>query len=142
MVVNRMEDAVVSLDLESSYNCSEESVEYTSHLTNRSKLQLNAETVNTSLQSFTDKTGIPIVVVVDEAEEVFGKTIAFADIFTVLIALVFLGVAVYMIVKAVKNSKNRPGGNNQGNNYNGSQNNYSGGYDNYSSNSNNNGNYW
>ena len=134
-----MEDAVVSLGHESSYNCKEEPVEYTSHLTNKSKLQLNADTVNTSLQSFTEKTGIPIVVVVDEAEEVFGKTIAFADIFTVLIALVLIGVAIYMIVKAVKNSKNRPGGNNHGNNYNGSSNNYSNGYNN---NSGNNGSYW
>ena len=35
-------------------------------------MDLTAELVNSALQEFTDKTGIPIVIVVDSAERVFG----------------------------------------------------------------------
>ena len=88
----------------------------TSHLVNRTSLSMTEDTVNTSLEAFTEKTGIPAVIVVDTMENVFGKTIPVGDIITVLVLLGLMIYAIYMIVRAVKNRKNGGGGDNGSNN--------------------------
>lgn len=76
-----------------------------SHLTNLSRLNMSEETVNRALRDFTEATDIPVVIVVDNVENVFEKTIATGDIFTVIIALGLGGYAIYLIVKTVKAMK-------------------------------------
>lgn len=102
-LVDGMADRIVNLSLSSSFEHKSQSPgEYKSHVTNRSDLALNDETVNRSLEEFTEDTGIPIVIVVDNIENVFTKTINTADIMTVILALVILAVAIYFIYRAFK----------------------------------------
>ena len=124
-VIEQMENEVVLLGEESSYKCDEVRDEYNSHLTNHSNLQLNAETVDNALVSFTETTGIPIVVVVDEIEDVFGRTLTTETIFTVVISIAFIVIAIVLIVKAVKGSKNTTQNNQNTNRYSSSNNNSS-----------------
>ena len=76
-----------------------------SHVTNLSRVPISEETVNRALEDFTAATDIPMVIVVDNVENVFDKTISFSDIVIVIIALGIAGYAIYMIVKAVKQNK-------------------------------------
>ena len=102
-LVDGMADRIVNLSLSSSFEHKSQSPgEYKSHVTNRSDLALNDETVNRSLEEFTEDTGIPIVIVVDNIENVFTKTINTADIMTIILALVILAVAIYFIYRAFK----------------------------------------
>ena len=137
-VMDTMGERVEDLGLESSFRNEKESKNPpTSHLTNYSSLSLTEETVNESLVAFTEKTDIPVVIVVDTMENVFGKTLPIGDIITVLFLLAILGVAIYLIVRALKNRKNN-GGNNNGGYNNGGYNSggynsggYNNGYNNY-----------
>ena len=70
-VVEYMEAEIVSKNLESSFNCNDENGGFVSHLTNNTFIEMTEDTVNTALQHFTDSTGIPIVVVVEDIDEVF-----------------------------------------------------------------------
>ncbi|MBR6680423.1 MAG: hypothetical protein IKL59_04100 [Clostridia bacterium] len=116
-VVTRMQGHISALGLDSSFNCGTESVEYDSHLTNKTELDLTESTVNKALEDFTAATGIPIVVVVDDIDDIFPKTVTAGDIFSLVIAVGLIIVAIVLIVKAVK-KKNSGGPNNNGSNYN------------------------
>lgn len=106
--MERMADEVERRGLDSSFYL-EESHELSpeSHVVNLSPLAVNENTINRSLVEFTEKTGIPTVIVIDSMENVFGKGLTGDDILTIIIALIFIAVAVYLIVKAVKNKKNK-----------------------------------
>ena len=117
-VVERMEDEIASLELDSSFTCSEDKGEFKSHLTNKTDMQLNADTVDNALQSFTESTGIPIVIVVDEIETVFGRSFTGDTIITLVFSLILIVVAVIIIVKTVKSNKeNKSRANNNSNRY-------------------------
>jgi hypothetical protein len=124
-VAEKMADEIEALNLSSSYKCTEEHAQVSSHLTNKTELRMTQETVDAALTAFTEKTGIPMVVVVEEAEEVFGRTIQTRSIFLVLVSLVLLGLAAYSIVKTVRNKKNGQNGSGQQSRYNSYQNNNS-----------------
>lgn len=63
---------IQTLGLESSYDCDEEHIQVKSHLSNYTDLPMTEETVNDALTAFTEATGIPAVIVVEDMEEVFG----------------------------------------------------------------------
>ncbi len=125
-IMDQMGNRIENLGLKSSFRTQIESTKPPkSHLTNHTSLSLTEETVNDALIAFTEKTDIPTVIVVDTMENVFGKTIPVGDIITVVFLLVILGVAIYLIVRTLKNRKNDGGnddGNNDGNNNNGNYN--------------------
>ena len=104
-VVEQMEQEITDLGLSSSHKCEEDHSNADSHLTNLSNLQLTQETVDTALTNFTEATGIPMVIVVEDAEDVFGRTMPAGSIFALIFAAVLIGVAIYLIVRAVKNKK-------------------------------------
>ena len=105
-VVNGMTDSISNLKLKSSFNRDYGSPDgYTSHLTNNSSLEINKDTVNHALEEFTAETDIPIVIVVEEMEDVFGKTVFGTDIMTVVACLALGGAAIYFIYRAVKDKK-------------------------------------
>lgn len=82
-----------------------------SHLINNTDLKLTEKTVNDALASFTEETDIPVVIVVEDMEDVFGKTMPMGDII-VLVVLAGLAVAaIVVIVRTVKNRKKFGGGN-------------------------------
>jgi len=72
-VMTQMTSQVQRLGLEKSFTCQEDHIQVTSHLTNHTNLELTESTVNDALQAFTDTTGIPVVIVVEEMSEVFGS---------------------------------------------------------------------
>ncbi len=137
-VMEKMTDRVEALNLDSSFRSqADRSNTVVSHLTNHSELPLAKEVVDGSCQSFTEATDIPIVIVVDTMENVFGKTLPIYDIIIVIVLIAVAVVAIVFIVKAIKKNKN--GGN--GGNYNG--NNTYNNYNNYNNGNNyGNGNYY
>ncbi len=121
-VADKMASAVKSLGLKSSYLYKETTTSTAkSHLTNYSGMPLSQETVDNALIAFTEETDIPMVIVVDTMENVFGKNIPLSDIIVVLLLVAAAVVLIVVIVKAVrKNKKNggSDGGNSQNNNNN------------------------
>ena len=107
-VVDNLSDKIERKNLNSSFIEKSDHSEMTeSHLTNLSHLEMSEETVNRALKDFTEATDIPIVVVVDDVENVFDKTIGIGDILTVIVALGLGGYAIYLIVKTVKQNKGK-----------------------------------
>lgn len=105
-ITNRM--ATRANAVNSGYICQESRDGMKSHVVNRSALSLDTETVNMALTAFTEKTGIPMTIVVDEMEDVFGKEIPFSVIFTLILAGVVVIVAIVLIVKAIRKRKQGP----------------------------------
>ncbi len=116
MAMNSMTQSISALDLESPFikNPVSQSA-ITPHVTNKTPLNINEDTVNTALEEFTDETGITAVIVVDTMENVFGKYMPVSDIIFLVIMGVAIIFAIVLIVKAVKNRK-KHGGNGQGHN--------------------------
>lgn len=101
-IVNHMTNKVNNLNLESSFKESSDKSSLTpSQFVNYTSLSISRETVNASIEDFTDATDIPMVIVVDTAEAVFGKTMPTKDIFF-LVALVLVGgFCIFIIIKKV-----------------------------------------
>jgi hypothetical protein len=104
-VVEQMTNVIEQKQLTSSFYCKENHVQVDPHVTNKTDLAITEDTVNRALTEFTETTGIPIVLVVDDAQDVFGKTIDTGSIFIVILSLVMIGVAIYLIVKSVRQKK-------------------------------------
>lgn len=130
-VVENMQAKIEAKKLPSSFKSSCRDVEHVqveSHLTNKTELPLTEDTVNDALAAFTESTGISVVLVVDDIDDVFDRTIPPEDIFTLILAGVLLIVAIVLLVRGFKKRKN--GGNGGGNGGNGGQ------YDRYNRNEN------
>ena len=107
-VVEQMTKIIKQKELESSFKCKEEHAQIDPHVTNKTDLAITEETVNLALEEFTETTGISIVLVVEDAEEVFGKAIASDSVLIVFMSLIVLGVAIYLIVKTIRQKKENP----------------------------------
>ena len=129
-VMDEMTQHIVALQLEDNLTCKKEYSTFESHMVNKTELNVTPSTVNSALVSFTEATGIPVVVVIEDATEILPQNF---DYFSVLIAIVFIVVAIVLIVNALKNrkAKNEDDGSYKGNT---SQNNGSdSNYNNYNS---------
>ena len=118
-VVENMQTQIEAKGLDSSFKASCKDVEHTqvaSHMTNRTDLPLTEETVNDALLAFTEATGISVVVVVDDIDDVFPRTIPISDIITLIFAAVILVIAIILIVRAFKKKKEGGGPGNNGQN--------------------------
>ena len=105
-VVNGMTDSISNLKLKSSFDRDYGSpADYVSHVTNNSSIEINQDTVNRALEDFTAETDIPIVIVVEDMEEVFGKTVFGTDIMTIVACVALGGAAIYFVYRAVKDKK-------------------------------------
>ncbi len=103
-VMNTMSGKIQNLGLSSSFKKTySHDKSPASHLVNYTDLALTEETVNDALVSFTEETGIPAVIVVEEMETVFGKSLPAGDIMILLILGVLGVVAIVAIVRVVKN---------------------------------------
>lgn len=103
-VVEKLTAAVGKMELESSFVCSEDHAQVRSHLTNHTDLEMNEEVVNDALEKFTQVTGIPAVIVVEDMNIVFGKTSTVGKEFSVGF-LVVIAVIVVIVVVLVKRKK-------------------------------------
>ena len=121
-VMEQMTDAVERLGLDSSYRTEyDHSKAAKSRLVNYTDLQIDPNFVDPALEAFTEVTGIPVAIVVDTGENVFGKTMPIMEIIILVVLAALAIYAVYLIVRAVKNRKNggdngngNAGGNNSG----------------------------
>lgn len=105
-VMSQMEKEILALNLDTSFSCKEEHVQVTSHITNKTSLPITEETVNAALESFTEKTGIPAVIVVENMENVFPENSPETKISsTAIIAVVVIVIAVIAIVVTVRKKK-------------------------------------
>lgn len=95
-------------------------------LRNYTELGINTETVELALADFNSKTDIPIVIVVDTAEKVFGKTIPVTDIIILVLMIGVAGFSIYLLVKRIRQRRGGSGGSQggYGNGYNNAFNNY------------------
>ncbi len=124
-VMVTMKDRVGALGLKSSFVSSgNQSHMSDSKLVNYTNIELTPATVNNALENFTEETGIPVVIVVNTMENVFGKYLPMSTIVTLIVMLAIAVFAIYLIVKGVKNRK-KNGGNGGGQSQSGR---YQGGY--------------
>jgi len=133
-VIRTMKTSIQSLGLESNYICDSAPSAYQSHLINKTDMEITESTVNTALTEFTAATGIPVAIVVEDADEVLSRNF---DYFSVIIAVVFIVIAIVLIVKAMKNrpKKQEDDGSYKGSNQNNGYNNNNYNNDNYNNNS-------
>ncbi len=110
MVTERMASAINRLQLRSNFRCDESHGAAQSKLINHSALPITGETVNMALEQFTEETGISIAIVVDEMEDVFGKSMPTSAIITLVIAGAVVIFAGYMVIRAIIQKKKNPGG--------------------------------
>ena len=118
MAVSKMTGTVEGMGLTSSFITKKDHGNMTpSHVTNKSELALNEETINVALREFTEKTEIPMVIVIDTVENVFGKSFAPTDI-VIIIALMALAVGmIIFIIKTVKKHKAEKNSSNKNDRY-------------------------
>ena len=102
-VMDTMTEKITNLGLESSFKTESDQSKMTqSHMTNYSALSVSANTVNPSLENFTEKTGIPAVIVIDNVENVFEKGFSTGTIITLIIMVALVIFAIWWIIRAVK----------------------------------------
>ena len=140
-IVLDMGDYIDALNLSSSFDYDTEGQRRDSYLVNKSTLSISEQTVNNALDQFTAQTEIPMVIVVAEAEEIFGKTIPMGSWITIIIALGLIGLAIWLFVRNILDKKQaKKNGYGNGRNQNNSSGGYgNNGYDNNNGNWNNNG---
>ena len=102
-VIETMGANVEELGLESSFKYETDGARATSHLTNHSEMQIDDILINKKLAEFTEKTGIPAVIVVADETDVFVPS-DFSWVGIVLV-VALVGVAIFLIVRTVKKNK-------------------------------------
>ena len=102
-VMRTMTRKVTNLNLETSFY-DEYSHENSpdSHLINNTELAMTEKTVNDSLSAFTETTGIPAVIVVEDMETVFGKNLPMDSIIILIVLAVIAIAAIVGIVRVIK----------------------------------------
>lgn len=139
-IVLDMGDYIDALNLSSSFDYDTEGQRRDSYLVNKSTLSISEQTVNNALDQFTAQTEIPMVIVVAEAEAIFGKTIPMGSWITIIIALGLIGLAIWLFVRNILDKKQaKKNGYDSGRNQNNSSDGYNNGYNNNNGNWNNNG---
>ena len=106
-ILETMENHISRLGLDSSFKKqSDRSSLAEPAFINNTSLTMTKDTVEDALNSFTESTGIPTVIVVEDMEEVFGKSLTSSDLSGVVLSLGFIALAIFLIVKALKERKN------------------------------------
>lgn len=105
-MINKMTDEVTALDLESSFRKeSTPSSSAKAELVNDTDLRISDETVGDALNAFTEQTGIPVVLVVEDMETVFGKALSPENIFTIILLIGAAALCIFFIVRAGRKRK-------------------------------------
>ncbi len=104
-VVEQMGEKIKRMGFDDSYTCAEEHIQVQSRLVNRTSLSLTEETVNAALRKFTEDTGIPMVIVVDDMEEVFGSESGGVSPALLIVGVLLIVVVIVLISRAGKGKK-------------------------------------
>ncbi len=97
-----------------TFTCSETHVGGSSHLIDNTALSIDPVLVNTALADFTAATGLEMVIVVDEAADVFGYQTPVAGIVALVILTLIAGVIIYAIIRGNRERKKRNDNQNNG----------------------------
>ena len=103
LAVSKMTDYVTAKGI-SSFNCNEQHVQVDSKLINYGNFNLSEQTVNAALTDFTAETGITMSIVVNDMNEVFGVDYS-SMIWGIVLVALFVGLAIFFIVKGVRNRR-------------------------------------
>lgn len=111
--VDDMRENVNGLGLSKNVTCYETNTQI-SKVINNTERSINTSIIEEATVRFTEETGIPISIVIDDAEDVFGRTIPAGDVLMVIICLIVMIIAIAFIVRGVRarRYRNRNGGNN------------------------------
>ena len=109
--VMSLADEIDRMNVAAAHTC-KENQDAPSRLINRSELDLSVSEVEEALNYFRDKTNIPISIVVDEEEDVFGKRMPIGVILTIIISIVIIAICAFSIFKAFKYRNGGPRDNN------------------------------
>lgn len=108
-VVNSMAKQIQNLGLENSLSCGTNHVAVTAQLVNNTELPMTQSTVDDALENFADVTGIPVVVVVEDMEDVFGSnalsTNSSGSVLSILPVLVIVAIVIVVIFVLVRRKK-------------------------------------
>ena len=104
LAVSKMTDYVSGEAHFGSFSCNENHVQVDSKLINYGTFDLSEETVNSALREFTETTGITMSIVVNDMNEVFGVDYS-SMIWGIVVVVVLVGLAVFFIVKGVRNRR-------------------------------------
>lgn len=109
-VIETMGANVEGLGLESSFKYETDGTHAKSHLTNHTSLQMDDALVNRALTEFTEKTGIPAVIVLEDEADVFkpaeeSSGFPVGAVVGIVIGVGLIGLAIYFIVRTVKKNK-------------------------------------
>ena len=107
LAVSKMSSYVQAEGVE-SFVCNETHVQVDSKLINYGNFDLNEDTVNSALADFTNKTGITMSIVVNDMDEVFGVDYS-SMIWGIILVIIFVGLAVFFIVKGVQKRRGQKG---------------------------------
>ena len=114
-IVKDMEGEVTSAGLSSSFYCNEQRTLPPVQFVNNTEMDISLEMIQGSVSSFTENTGIPMAVVVEDMGDVFRKTGGFASILPVIIVALVIVLVVVSLVKKNGKNKNDPNGTNSQN---------------------------
>ena len=103
--VEDLEASILELDLASHFTCDEDHNAGKSELINKTAFNLQSGAVNEWLESFTEKTGISIAIVVEDIDDAVERSASPASFVTVFVCLIFMAVGIYLLVRAVRNRK-------------------------------------
>ena len=106
-VMETMTDTVVALGEESSFNSPPSGSHAASRLINYTELPMTEATVNNALEGFTEATGIPAVVVVDNIDNVFARTLTTEAILVLILAVILIVIAIVMLVRWFRNRERK-----------------------------------
>lgn len=101
-VMERLTLQVQGMNLESCFSCQENTAQTSPGLRNYSALSLTEATVNDAIAEFTQVTGIPTAIVVEDIEEVFEKVLPTESILVLAVLGIGAIVAIVVIVRKVR----------------------------------------
>ena len=107
-------DSVAGESPFSDYCTDMQHVQVKSAVINNTDLPVTASVIGVALDSFTQQTGISISVVIEDAEDIFGKTMPVGQIVIIVFCLVFMALAIFLIVRGVKRRREGNSGSDNG----------------------------
>ena len=114
--INTMTSYIEALDLDKHFTDPSATPSGTkAHLTNLSSLAVNNTLIADALTNFTDKTDIPIALVIDDVQNVYKSENSGVFDFSryvlpLFVAIIFGGVGIYLIVMVIKKRKTNQNG--------------------------------
>lgn len=103
-VVKAMAQRIRDLGLENNYTCQEDHSASPIGLVNYTDLPLTESTVNDELAKFREITGIPCAIVVEDMEDVFGRSVSGHSLVTLAL---LIGIAVVIVISLLSGAKRK-----------------------------------